>query len=693
MTTHLLLLLLALAFSPARAEEMWPSLSTPAPSAGNGADDAAVLIGVQGYAFVPAVPGAESNAKLWHEYLTRTRGVPPQNVKLLTGIDATREEILDAARQAAERAGKTGTLWFVFIGHGAPSADGQDGLLIAVDAQQKATSLQSHSVRRAEVLKILGASKASSIAVVLDACFSGRGPDGATIAPGLQPLVAVAAAGGIDPRMAVLTAARGDQFAGPLPGSNRPAFSYLVLGGLRGWAAAGKDARVTAGDLWKYAKDALDSTLRGRSQTPDLLGRESVAFGASAGEKGPDLAKLAQATAGGGAREEMFKISDLSQVPKAQAPAVMTSASVGADFHDLDVEALKKYNEAAVVDKGRSPAAVKAAKWRELAKAVPKYAEEAASRAEKWDAFEEARLKRLETRDKDWAKLSALLAMDVVSAGDKTRWATSFIEAYGRTSEENPYAAKLAAHLPPGAVKIAPVGIQWVTIPAGSFIMGSDDRGSSPRHKVDIKAFQLAKTEVTEGQYRKCVEAGACTDLKLLLEKDDSQGDDYPVVGVTWGQARAFSEWVGGRLPTEAQWEYAARSGGKEQKYPWGNEDATCERAVIDDCKGRALPVCSKDGDLTVHGVCDMAGNVREWVQDKFHDGYVNAPTDGSSWETEAYSRVYRGGSSRFDTAFALVSNRHWAREDQADSDLGFRPARWIAPAGGKPKRPTSTSR
>ena len=275
----------------------WPDLSRPARAIGGGEHDAAVVVGVENYFAVPGVPGAKSNANEWYEYLTKTRGVPPQNVKLLTNEDATREGILESARMAASLAGKSGTLWFVYIGHGAPSADGKDGLLVGADAQQKAECLQTRSVRRGELLKALGASPASSIRVVLDACFSGRGQDGESIAPGLQPLVSVASLGVIDPRMVILTAAQGNQFAGALPGAKRPAFSYLVLGGLRGWASD-KGGNITAGSLWRYAKNVLAATLRGRDQTPDLIGSESAVVATSAGEKGPDLAALAEATSG-----------------------------------------------------------------------------------------------------------------------------------------------------------------------------------------------------------------------------------------------------------------------------------------------------------------------------------------------------------------------------------------------------------
>jgi formylglycine-generating enzyme required for sulfatase activity len=153
-------------------------------------------------------------------------------------------------------------------------------------------------------------------------------------------------------------------------------------------------------------------------------------------------------------------------------------------------------------------------------------------------------------------------------------------------------------------------GIQWVSIPGGTFMMGLRNGGKTadadlrraeadekPAHSVTIKSFQIAKTLVTNKQYKVCVADGACTEPVFM---GPFGADDQPVVGVDWNQAKSFSEWAGGRLPTEAEWEYAARSSGKDQKYPWGDEEATCERAVIDGCGyrcgsgGATAPVCSK---------------------------------------------------------------------------------------------------
>ncbi|MBU2572641.1 MAG: SUMF1/EgtB/PvdO family nonheme iron enzyme, partial [Elusimicrobia bacterium] len=577
------------AWAPPAGAQQWPDLSAPARAVGGGEQDAAVVVGIEGYAFVPEVAGAEANARAWYDYFARTRGIPVGRVKLLTGVDATREEMLGAVRGAAAGAGPEGTLWFVFVGHGAPSRNGKDGLLVGVDAQQKAATIQARSLTRSDLLGALGQSKAGAIRVILDACFSGRREDGSSIAPGLQPLVTVSLPAFADPRMVVLTAAKGNQFAGALPGVRRPAFSYLVLGGLRGWA--GK-AQVTAGSLWRYATEALEATLRGRDQTPELSGKETALMAPSAGESGPDLAALAKATAGGSAREEMFKISSLPEIPRITTLNSIGQLTSGLDFRDIDIPAMEKYDKAVRLDESDALPEEKIRGWQGLAE-ISRFSDIAGKRAKQWERYieerkaaEEARRLRMEACDNDWEKLARLLPLKVIAETDKKRWSEMFVKAYGKAYDDNPYIAELAPFLPPGTVKVTagskapPVrrgkaGIEWVTIPGGTFAMGADDwSDTKPRHSVTVRTFQLAKTEVTNKQYRACVEAGACTPPSSY-----NGGDDHPVVYVDWRQAKAFAEWAGGRLPSEAEWEYAARSAGKERKYPWGDEEPSCERA------------------------------------------------------------------------------------------------------------------
>jgi len=212
---------------------------------------------------------------------------------------------------------------------------------------------------------------------------------------------------------------------------------------------------------------------------------------------------------------------------------------------------------------------------------------------------------------------------------------------------------------------------------------------TQPQHQVTVNTFQMAKTLVTNKQYRACVRAGACTpslsNLPPWYERDTN-----PVVGVDWNQAKAFSEWVGGRLPSEAEWEYAARSGGKDWTYPWGDDAATCEMAVIKGCTphgGTPVPVCSKPAGNTTQGLCDMAGNVWQWVQDWYHESYLSAPTDGSAWENPAgYDRAVRGGSYESATGDARSALRIGRAPNRPDyTDQGFRPVRAISPQESLP--------
>lgn len=269
-------------------EATWPDLTTPAAKQGGGAKDAAVIVGVEDYVFAPDIPGAASNAEAWYRHLTSVRGIPPQNLRLLRNDEATLEEMRRAASDAAKVGKSGGTMWFVFIGHGAPSADGDDGLLIGTDAQQTAQSLEARSLRRSELIATLEKGAAQPV-VLIDACFSGRGQQGESLAEGLQPLrVAELEA----PKSAlVLTAAQSNQYAGALPGKDVPAFSYLVLGAMRGWGDADGNGEVTAAEAVEYSGGVMRSVIKGRSQSPDIGGDASVVLG-SAAEQGPDLAAI-----------------------------------------------------------------------------------------------------------------------------------------------------------------------------------------------------------------------------------------------------------------------------------------------------------------------------------------------------------------------------------------------------------------
>lgn len=408
----------------------WPKLSSPAQPVAKAEQDAAVVVAIEKYAFVSSIPGAVDNADAWYDYLTKTLGVPFERVTLLKNEDATREDIVASLKKAADQTGKDGTLWFIFIGHGTPSPDGKGGVLVGVDAQQKASSLQARGLGEPEARRILAQSQAGRIRVILDSCFSGRDSSGGTLAPGLQPLVVLSPAQSADPRLAVLTAARGDQFAGPLPGASRPAFSYLTLGALRGWTGA---KAVTAGDVLDYANKVLSAMVRGRQQVATLSGNPQAPMAPSAGEAGPDLASL-QKTASNAA--PMFKAAEPAPVDALKAPSAL-GATAGMDWKTLDVDALEAYNRIVSFDKSDSSAAEKAARWTEFALKYPGRKDAAEERARAWRQYAltarraiAAAVARHKSLEKDWDKLARLHKMEVIGQKDKESWSLQFLDAY-----------------------------------------------------------------------------------------------------------------------------------------------------------------------------------------------------------------------------------------------------------------------
>jgi formylglycine-generating enzyme required for sulfatase activity len=234
--------------------------------------------------------------------------------------------------------------------------------------------------------------------------------------------------------------------------------------------------------------------------------------------------------------------------------------------------------------------------------------------------------------------------------------------------------------------------LQWVRIPGGTFMMGDAEYADArPLHRVAIKAFEMTRTHVTNRQYRACVKAGACarahaddgtcyvgggSDWAQKSLPVSFRGDDQPVVCVDWEQARAFARWAGGRLPTEAEWEYAARSAGKDYKFPWGNEEPTCARVVVDGCGHSTRPVCSTPAGNTEQGLCDMAGDAWEWTEDRYHHSYQGAPADGSAWEKDGTLRVTRGGSWYDGGGTARAAFRDNVYPTHRDILIGFRVAR-----------------
>jgi formylglycine-generating enzyme required for sulfatase activity len=235
-----------------------------------------------------------------------------------------------------------------------------------------------------------------------------------------------------------------------------------------------------------------------------------------------------------------------------------------------------------------------------------------------------------------------------------------------------------------------PTGIEWVLIPAGSFEMGTavPQIGRSmefPAHTVTLEAFEMSATEITVGQYQVCVAAGACEE-KVSEESSDSSGDaedtsdgSLPVVNVSWHDAAAYASWAGGRLPTEAEWEYAA-SGGEGHEFA-GSDEVSDVAWTQSNSEFRIHPVGGKAPNA--FGLYDMSGNVFEWVSDWYDPKYYEAsPMQNPQGPDYAAShigdpvRVRRGGAYFTDGEHARVTARNFLDQTIRSRDTGFRVVR-----------------
>jgi formylglycine-generating enzyme required for sulfatase activity len=223
-----------------------------------------------------------------------------------------------------------------------------------------------------------------------------------------------------------------------------------------------------------------------------------------------------------------------------------------------------------------------------------------------------------------------------------------------------------------------PVPDDMALIPAGTFLMGSDagEPNERPEHEVTLDAFLLDLFEVSNEDYRVCVTAEVCTQTGLANSfrrigyRNEPEFANYPVIGVTWDQATTYCEWFDKRLPTEAEWEYAA-SGPDNFTWPWGNEfDPALSAASSEDTQ----PVDAFPEGVSPFGIFNMAGNVNEWVQDRFDANfYANSPAENPV-NLEGSSNIFRGGS--FDNTngvFMTTSRRYTRPASTFDVDIGFR--------------------
>ncbi|MBI5301957.1 MAG: SUMF1/EgtB/PvdO family nonheme iron enzyme [Chloroflexi bacterium] len=237
-----------------------------------------------------------------------------------------------------------------------------------------------------------------------------------------------------------------------------------------------------------------------------------------------------------------------------------------------------------------------------------------------------------------------------------------------------------------GSTQLAPIdGATMVYVPAGEFTMGGNDNGDEkPPHPVYLDAFWMDKHEVTNALYKKCVDAGKCSapsERNSYTRESyygDARYDNFPVIYVSWSAASAYCAWAGRRLPTEAEWEKAARgpaaSAGDRRIYPWGN---TFDKNLLNSSeggKGDTTAVDSYPNGASPYGALNLAGNVWEWVADWYDPNYYsNAPRNNPKGPDAGQQRVLRGGSWYYNQFSVRAAVRYIYLPDSGSFLVGFR--------------------
>jgi serine/threonine-protein kinase len=266
----------------------------------------------------------------------------------------------------------------------------------------------------------------------------------------------------------------------------------------------------------------------------------------------------------------------------------------------------------------------------------------------------------------------------------------STVVAPTSTPSPRPPSATPTLNLTPeaGATAISPIdNMALVFVPAGEFIMGSPDDdpqafgNEKPEHKVSLPAFWIDRTEVTNAQYQLCVAAGACTppartdSVTRASYYGDPAFDDHPVIWVNWVQAGAYCEWASRRLPTEAEWEKAAR-GADGRAYPWGDQQPDNTLLNFNLAAGDTTKAGSFPNGASPYGALDMSGNIVEWVADYYYDSYFVIVFNTVTPTPSFLGGVRTLRSSSWNDLLANIraaSRRYSASETAAYNNVGFR--------------------
>ena len=610
----------------------------------------ALLIGINKY---PNLPGryqldyAVADAEAIAELLERKFGFPKSNITILKNEQATKYGIMDALSSLADpdKVEKDDCILVFYSGHGQTvelpksRGGGNMGFLVPYDAkldlseEPNAARYYQYCVGMDELKRVARLIPAKHLLFILDACYSGlvlqssRGLEREI--PSYLKKVAT-----VSTQQMITAGGKGEQSV-ERPEFGHGVFTYKMLEGLEnGIADWDDDGVITGSELGTYLRMTVPKMSK---QTPQfrMEGEGEFMF-------------LPQVE---GESEQPAVIEEIEEL-KSTAKLVADSEPKGASVY-VDNKKLGETPCTIEIDVGVEGK-------REVVVAVSK---------------EGYQVKRARVK---------------LTAGKAARWTNIRLEeltvaapAIIEPIPEPPATAEPAvAPYSPMATGLEDIvskdGVQMALIPAGEFQTGD----GAAVHKVHLDAFYIDKYEVTNAQYKKFMDA---TGRRAPAQWNYSSfnAPNQPVVGVNWHDAKAYCEWAGKRLPTEAEWEKAARGGLIGKKYPRGNtithDDANYYGTGSKDRWSYTAPVGSFAPNG--YGLYDMAGNVWEWCADWYDAKYYSrSPAQNPEGPDSGKNRVLRGGSWNLNTSYLLVTKRYNRSPESRYDDLGFRCAMDVTP-------------
>lgn len=300
--TTLLALILSLFTCASASAESWPDISNSPGNLEPAPFDYAVIVAPEDYAHIADIPGSRRAASDWRAFFKKSLRLPSSRIQALTGVDAKPSKIRKALDKAVEETDAQGRVWFIFIGHGIslpdPETKDPTGYLMGVNATQDAEEIPNESISSVELISKLNAGSQKDSVVVLDSCFSGLDHTGSTLmGDDAMPGIPVKKIIGMQ-KTAVFSASKGGQFAGGLPGARRPAFSYILLGALQGWARPQNKDVITATDAQLFVDEAFyalgNNPYHGRIQTPQYSGAQDLVMVRGRGNAEPGKMSIAE---------------------------------------------------------------------------------------------------------------------------------------------------------------------------------------------------------------------------------------------------------------------------------------------------------------------------------------------------------------------------------------------------------------